>query len=61
MNDLSSLLAALDRAQAEQQETVIATVVKVEGSAYRRPGARMVIAQVGEATGTVSGVAWKTT
>jgi xanthine/CO dehydrogenase XdhC/CoxF family maturation factor len=55
MNDLSSLLAALDRAQAGQQETVIATVVKVEGSAYRRPGARMVIAQLGEATGTVSG------
>lgn len=55
MNDLSSLLDALDRAQAEQQEAVIATVVKVEGSAYRRPGARMVIAQLGDATGTVSG------
>ena len=55
MNDLSSLLDALDSAQAEQQETVIATVVKVEGSAYRRPGARMVIAQMGDATGTVSG------
>jgi xanthine/CO dehydrogenase XdhC/CoxF family maturation factor len=55
MNDLSSLLAALDRAQSRQQEAVIATVIKVEGSAYRRPGARMVIAQVGEATGTVSG------
>ena len=55
MNDLSSLLAALDRAQVGQQETVIATVVKVEGSAYRRPGARMIIAQLGEATGTVSG------
>lgn len=55
MNDLSSLLAALDQAQAGQQEAVIATVVKVEGSAYRRPGARMVIAQLGEATGTVSG------
>jgi xanthine/CO dehydrogenase XdhC/CoxF family maturation factor len=55
MNDLSSLLDALDRAQAEQQEAVIATVVKVEGSAYRRPGARMIIAQLGDATGTVSG------
>jgi xanthine/CO dehydrogenase XdhC/CoxF family maturation factor len=55
MNDLSSLLAALDEAQAGQQEVVIATVVKVEGSAYRRPGARMVIVPVGDATGTVSG------
>lgn len=55
MNDLSSLLGALDDAQEQQHEAVIATVVKVEGSAYRRPGARMVIAQLGEATGTVSG------
>jgi xanthine/CO dehydrogenase XdhC/CoxF family maturation factor len=55
MNDLSSLLGALDEAQTGQQEVVIATVVKVEGSAYRRPGARMIIASMGEATGTVSG------
>ncbi len=55
MNDLSALLKALDDAKAQQQEAVIATVVKVEGSAYRRPGARMVIAQLGSATGTVSG------
>jgi len=55
MNDLSSLLAALEDAQRGQQDVVIATVVKVEGSAYRRPGARMIIAPMGEATGTVSG------
>ena len=55
MNDLSSLLGALDEAQTVRQEVVIATVVKVEGSAYRRPGARMIIAPMGEATGTVSG------
>ena len=48
MNDLSSLLEALDEAQTGQQEVVIATVVKVEGSAYRRPGARMIIAPMGE-------------
>jgi xanthine/CO dehydrogenase XdhC/CoxF family maturation factor len=55
MNDLSRLLVALDEAHAMQQDAVIATVVKVEGSAYRRPGARMLIAQMGAATGTVSG------
>lgn len=55
MNDLSTLLAALDAGRVQDQQSVIATVVKVEGSAYRRPGARMVIAQMGEATGTVSG------
>lgn len=55
MNDLSRLLDALSLAQADGQDAVIATVVKVEGSAYRRPGARMVIPQLGSATGTVSG------
>lgn len=55
MNDLSRLLDALSEAQVDGQDAVIATVVKVEGSAYRRPGARMVIPQLGSATGTVSG------
>jgi xanthine dehydrogenase accessory factor len=55
MNDLPRLLDALSLAQTDDQQAVIATVVKVEGSAYRRPGARMVIPQVGNATGTVSG------
>jgi len=55
MNDLSRLLDALSEAQVDGQDAVIASVVKVEGSAYRRPGARMVIPQIGSATGTVSG------
>ncbi len=55
MNDLSRLLEALSLAHTDGQDAVIATVVKVEGSAYRRPGARMVIPQLGGATGTVSG------
>jgi xanthine dehydrogenase accessory factor len=55
MNDLPRLLDALSLAQSAGQQAVIATVVKVEGSAYRRPGARMVIPQIGNATGTVSG------
>ncbi len=55
MNDLSRLLDALSEAQVDGQDAVIASVVKVEGSAYRRPGARMVIPHIGSATGTVSG------
>jgi xanthine/CO dehydrogenase XdhC/CoxF family maturation factor len=55
MNDLSRLLDALSLAHADGDEAVVATVVKVEGSAYRRPGARMIIPQLGSATGTVSG------
>ena len=34
---------------------VLATVVRVEGSAYRRPGARMLIESDGTAVGMVSG------
>ena len=41
MSGLEQLLEAVDSAQALGEEAVLATVVKVEGSAYRRPGARM--------------------
>jgi xanthine dehydrogenase accessory factor len=34
---------------------VLATVVKVQGSTYRRPGARMLIEETGETVGLVSG------
>ena len=37
------------------EDVVLATVVKVEGSAYRRPGARMLIPRYGSAVGTLSG------
>lgn len=49
------LLQALDELTTGQQDAVLATVVKVEGSAYRRPGARMLIPQIGGSVGTVSG------
>lgn len=55
MRETVQLLRALDELDATQQQAVLATVVKVEGSAYRRPGARMLIPQIGGAVGTVSG------
>ncbi|WP_252272764.1 XdhC family protein [Pseudomonas subflava] len=55
MSDLDKLLEALDDLAAKAEDAVLATVVKVEGSAYRRPGARMLIPQFGGAVGTVSG------
>ena len=36
-------------------EAVLATVVSVEGSAYRQPGARMLILADGQSIGMVSG------
>lgn len=55
MSEIAKLLEALDELATTRQDAVLATVVKVEGSAYRRPGARMLIPQVGAALGTVSG------
>ncbi len=42
-------------AQEEGFKTVLATVVALEGSSYRRPGVRMLIREDGKMTGAVSG------
>ncbi|MDP9689223.1 UNVERIFIED_ORG: xanthine/CO dehydrogenase XdhC/CoxF family maturation factor [Pseudomonas mohnii] len=55
MSGLNELLQAIDTAARQGEETILATVVKVEGSAYRRPGARMLIPIHGRTVGTVSG------
>ncbi|MFY0728970.1 XdhC family protein [Pseudomonas sp. NFX15] len=55
MSGLNDLLHAIDTAARDGEETILATVVKVEGSAYRRPGARMLIPLHGRTVGTVSG------
>ena len=55
MSDLGPILTlwrALENAKADY---VLATVVAVEGSSYRKPGARMLLAQDGRRAGTVSG------
>lgn len=39
----------------EGQRAALATVVSLEGSSYRRPGARMLIAENGETNGVLSG------
>ncbi|MEO8643872.1 XdhC family protein [Pseudomonas sp.] len=55
MSSLNDLLQAIETAARQGEETILATVVKVEGSAYRRPGARMLIPVHGRTIGTVSG------
>lgn len=39
----------------DQIYSALATVVSIEGSSYRRPGARMFITESGETTGVLSG------
>ena len=50
-----SILALWDSALARGEEVAMATVVRVEGSSYRKPGARMLVTQSGQRAGTVSG------
>ena len=55
MTELQRLLLAYDQCQAERQPCALATVVEVLGSAYRRPGARMLVTEDGQLTGAISG------
>ncbi len=53
--EVRDILAAFKIAQQCGRQTALATVVHVEGSAYRRPGARMLVEDSGKITGAISG------
>jgi len=55
MKEIIDIVAAYDEAVKHGKKTALATVVLVEGSAYRRAGARMLITEDGELTGAISG------
>ena len=55
MKELLHLLTEADRLRRAQQPFALATVVKINGSTYRRPGARMLIDPDGATCGTISG------
>jgi xanthine/CO dehydrogenase XdhC/CoxF family maturation factor len=55
MNDLGQILPLWRELEDSRTDYVLATVVAVEGSSYRKPGARMLLAQDGRRAGTVSG------
>jgi xanthine/CO dehydrogenase XdhC/CoxF family maturation factor len=55
MTDLEHILPLWNELEGSGADYVLATVVAVEGSSYRRPGARMLLAQDGRRAGTVSG------
>ena len=54
MNEVRALVEAFDAACARGERCALATVVSVEGSSYRRPGARMLVCEGGANTGTIS-------
>ena len=55
MKEIRNIIAAWKIAQQQEKQAALATVVHVEGSSYRRPGARMLITSDGQLTGAISG------
>ncbi|MBL9203867.1 MAG: XdhC family protein [Opitutaceae bacterium] len=53
MKELSSILVQLS--QSDSYPAVLATLVSVEGSSYRRPGARLLVTAQGRRVGSISG------
>jgi xanthine dehydrogenase accessory factor len=55
MRDLLDILAAAADLKIRNESATLATVVSVEGSSYRLPGARMLVDPTGRRLGSVSG------
>ncbi len=55
MKEINAIIKAFEEAEKKGEQTALATVVKVVGSSYRRPGARMLVTENGVLTGAISG------
>lgn len=55
MKELKAIINAYDHLNPEKTKAAIATVVRVEGSSYRRTGARMLVMDDGVWVGGISG------
>jgi xanthine dehydrogenase accessory factor len=55
VKEIIDIVNAFKEADRQGKKTALATVVLVEGSAYRRAGARMLITEDGQLTGAISG------
>ncbi|MEN6669182.1 XdhC/CoxI family protein [Psychrobacter sp. B38] len=55
MNQVADILKLANDAQQDNVDAVLATVVRTEGSAYRRAGAMMLICADGRSVGMISG------
>lgn len=53
--EIREIVKAYKKASREGRRTALATVVHVEGSSYRMPGARMLVEDNGQITGAISG------
>lgn len=55
MNEAQAILNAFESSQQNGEIVFLATIVKAQGSTYRRPGARMLMTSKGQMVGTISG------
>ncbi|MES2649045.1 MAG: XdhC/CoxI family protein [Bacteroidota bacterium] len=55
MKEIREIIKAYDNAVKAGKKAALAEVVHVDGSSYRRPGARMLVTEDGELTGAISG------
>jgi xanthine/CO dehydrogenase XdhC/CoxF family maturation factor len=55
MKELKEIVKAYDAAVLAGKKVALASVVYLDGSSYRRPGARMLVSDEGELTGAISG------
>ena len=55
MSELRKILDLWRDARVSAEEICLATVVEVEGSSYRKPGAHMLLTRGGRRAGTISG------
>jgi xanthine dehydrogenase accessory factor len=55
MKEILAILDSYEKANKEGKRAALATVVRVEGSSYRRPGAKMLVTDDGLLTGAISG------
>lgn len=55
MKEIKAIIESFKRTDFSLRKAVLATVVKVTGSSYRSPGARMLITDDGKWTGSISG------
>ena len=55
MNELKNIIRKYEDLKTGNLQCVLATVVRVEGSSYRRAGARMIVDEAGNMFGAISG------
>jgi xanthine/CO dehydrogenase XdhC/CoxF family maturation factor len=55
MKEIQKIISTYEKVKASNQQIALATVVHVEGSSYRRTGARMLIMEDGNWVGGISG------